>query len=186
MSHISSGVEYGLHCLVYLTHSDGADEASVRDLAELQGVPAEYLAKLFTKLAKAGLVAATEGVKGGFRLARPAGRITVHDVVLAIDGDKPLFDCREIRARCALFGDEAPAWATRGVCSINAIMQSAEKAMRAELKQHTLADIARRTEEKAPAAFGPQVVQWLSDRSAGRRGEKAEPAQRPARTRKRA
>ncbi|MEX3985336.1 Rrf2 family transcriptional regulator [Paraburkholderia sp. EG287A] len=177
MSHISSGVEYGLHCLLYLTHSDAcAAEASVRDLAELQGVPADYLAKLFTKLAKAGLVVSTEGIKGGFRLARAASRITVHDVVIAIDGEKALFDCREIRTRCAVFGDEVPAWATRGVCSIHAVMQTAEKAMRAELKRHTLADLAQRTEDKAPAAYGTQVVQWLSDRATNRRGEKAEPA----------
>lgn len=185
MSHISSGVEYGLHCLLYLTHSDAsAPEASVRDLAELQGVPADFLAKLFTKLAKAELVVATEGIKGGFRLARPANRITVHDVVVAIDGDKALFDCREIRARCAVFGDAVPAWATRGVCSIHAVMQAAEKTMREELKRHTLADLAQRTEDKAPTAFGTQVVQWLSDRAINRRGEKAEPAR--GRGRKRA
>lgn len=166
MSHISTGVEYALHCLLYLTRTHGAvEEASVRNLAELQGVPSEFLAKLFTRLAKAGLVVATEGVKGGFRLARPANRITVHDVVVAIDGDKPLFECREIRSRCAVFDDEAPAWATRGVCSIHAVMQAAEKAMRAELKRHTLDDLAQRVVDKAPASYGVQVVQWLSDRT---------------------
>lgn len=186
MSHISTGVEYGLHCLLYLAHSHGGvAEASVRDLAELQGVPTEFLAKLFTKLAKAELVAATEGVKGGFRLARPASRITVHDVVVAIDGDKPLFDCREIRGRCAVFEDAAPAWATRGTCSIHAVMQMAEKAMRAELKQHTLADLAERTAGKAPAGYGVQIVNWLSGRAANRRGDASEPAARP-RARKRA
>lgn len=176
MSHISSGVEYGLHCLMFLTRSHASvEEASVRDLAELQGVPNDFLAKLFTKLVKAELVIATEGVKGGVRLARPANRITVHDVVVAIDGDKPLFDCREIRGRCAVFDNDAPAWATRGVCSIHAVMQTAEKAMRAELKRHTLADLAERANEKAPAAFGEQVVNWLTDRQANRRGDKSAP-----------
>jgi DNA-binding IscR family transcriptional regulator len=36
----------------------------------VQGVQVEYVAKLFTKLQKADLVVATEGVRGGFRLAR--------------------------------------------------------------------------------------------------------------------
>ncbi|WP_423193697.1 RrF2 family transcriptional regulator [Cupriavidus sp. H18C2] len=173
MSHISTGVEYGLHCLLHLSRSSIAvEEASVRDLADLQGIPHDFLAKLFTKLAKAGLVVATEGIKGGFRLARPPSRITVHDVVVAIDGDKALFECREIRERNAVFEGYAPAWATRGVCSIHAVMQSAEKAMRAELKNHTLADIAERTVEKAPAAYGGQVVQWLTDRAENRRGSR--------------
>jgi DNA-binding IscR family transcriptional regulator len=105
----------------------------------------------------------------------------VHDVVVAIDGDKPLFDCLEIRDRCAVFDDAPPAWATRGVCSIHAVMQSAEKVMRHELKQHTLSDIANRTIDKAPASYGTQVVQWLTARAVNRRGDKAEESLRPAR-----
>ena len=91
MSLYSAGVEYGIHCLLFLVDERGdSRESSVRDLAELQGVPQEYLAKVFTKLARAGLVAATEGVRGGFRLARPSDEITVLDIVTAIDGPKKL------------------------------------------------------------------------------------------------
>jgi Rrf2 family protein len=171
--HISTGVEYGLHCLLYLTEpAPGVPEASVRDLAELQGVPAEYLAKLFTKLHKAGLVIATEGAKGGFALARPAQQISVLDVVLAIDGDKPLFECREVRERCAVFGDTAPTWATSGVCAIHSVMQQAEKRMREALASQTLEDLAGRMAAKAPRTFGPAVVKWLDSRAAGRRRER--------------
>jgi len=171
MSYMSAGVEYGLHCLLYLVREgDTSGEAGVRDLAELQGVPGEFLAKLFTKLAKAGLVSATEGIKGGFRLARPADQITVHDVVVAIDGDKSLFNCREIRGRCALFDDNPPGWATEGTCSIHAVMLAAERAMRAELKCHTLSSLAHQVEKKLPAEYGEQIIQWLSDRTDGRRG----------------
>jgi DNA-binding IscR family transcriptional regulator len=64
MSLYSAGVEYGIHCLLFLVDERGdSRESSVRDLAELQGVPQEYLAKVFTKLARAGLVAATEGYR---------------------------------------------------------------------------------------------------------------------------
>jgi Rrf2 family protein len=186
MSHISAGVEYGLHCLLYLTEAapGGVPEASVRDLAELQGVPADYVAKLFTKLHKAGLVIATEGAKGGFALARPASQISVLDVVTAVDGDKALFECREVRTRCAVFGDAAPTWATSGVCSIHAVMQNAEKRMREALASQSLEDLAARTSAKAPRAFGPQVVKWLGGRAAGRRRDRgASPSGARSRTR---
>ena len=50
MSLYSAGVEYGIHCLLFLVGDGGESrEASVRDLAELQGVPQDYLAKIFTK-----------------------------------------------------------------------------------------------------------------------------------------
>jgi Rrf2 family protein len=173
VSFISAGVEYGLHCLLFLnTSSDGGPEACVRDLAELQGVPIEYLAKLFTKLSNAGLVVATEGARGGFALSRPADEISFLDVVEAIDGDKSIFECREIRTRCAVFDGEVPAWATKEVCSIHAVMLAAEKCMRDELASHTLADITAQVLAKAPTTFGPQVVAWLENRSSNRRADR--------------
>jgi Rrf2 family protein len=173
MAHISTGVEYGLHCLLYLTEpAPGVREASVRDLADLQGVPLDFLAKLFTKLHKAGLVIATEGAKGGFSLARPASEISVLDVVTAIDGDKALFECREVRTRCAVFDETPPAWATSGVCAIHAVMQQAEKRMRESLASQSLEDVAGRMSAKAPRTFEPQVLKWFESRAANRRRER--------------
>jgi Rrf2 family protein len=166
MAHITTGVEYGLHCLLYLVEPlDESRPASARALAELQGVPVEYVAKLFTKLQKAGLVVATEGARGGFRLARPAGSISVLDVIAAIDGEKPLFECRDIRGQCAVFCGKRPAWARRGVCSIHAIMLEAEARMRKVLASRTLADIAERVTSKAPAAFLQKLEKWLEARA---------------------
>jgi Rrf2 family protein len=172
MSFISTGVEYGLHCLLYLTTpGPHAPAPSVRDLAELQGVPAEYLAKLFTKLSRAGLVVATEGARGGFALARRPDDISFLDVVEAIDGNKRLFECREIRDRCAVFDSEAPAWATAGVCAIHAIMLAADKRMKDELAGHSLGELAAQVAAKAPASFTHQIATWLEDRTSSRRGD---------------
>ncbi len=173
MSFISAGVEYGLHCLLYLTApASHAPAPSVRDLADLQGVPADYLAKLFTKLSRAGLVVATEGARGGFALARPANEISFLDVVEAIDGEKQLFECREIRKRCAVFKSEAPAWATTGVCSIHAVMLAAEKRMRDELASHSLGDLAAQVAAKAPTNLTHQIAMWLDERTLNRRGDR--------------
>jgi Rrf2 family protein len=169
MAHITTGVEYGLHCLLYLVDPresrDEAPQASVRDLADLQGVPVEYVAKLFTKLQKAGLVVAAEGARGGFRLARPAGSISVLDVVFAIDGEKDLFECRDIRGRCAVFSGKPPAWTSRGVCTIHAVMIEAAARMNEVLAAHTLADIAAAVAAKVPRGFNDQIVNWLANRT---------------------
>jgi len=169
MSFISNGVEYALHCLLFLVGKPGAmAEANVRDLAELQGVSTEYLAKIFTRLSRAGLVIASEGARGGFVLARNAKKISFLDVVLAIDGPKTLFACREIRSNCALFGQRAPRWATDGHCSIHTVMMEAEEKMRAELAAHTLAELAEQVAEKAPQEFAQQVEDWFEERRSGR------------------
>src|SRR5262245_14967064 len=174
MAHITTGVEYALHCLLYLVDPlDQGRTASARDLADLQGVPVEYVAKLFKKLQKAGLVAASEGARGGFRLARDARSISALDVVVAIDGKKRLFECREIRGRCAIFGRKPPTWATRGVCAIHAVMLEADTRMRETLASCTLGDLAARFTAKAPRGFTQEIANWLEMRS---------PAPRRART----
>lgn len=184
MSYISNAVEYALHCLLYLVGAPGqATIASTRDLAELQGVSAEYLAKVFTKLHRAGLVAGVEGSGGGFALARAPERITVLDVVVAIDGRKRLFDCRNVRLGCAVFGTSAPRWASRGVCSIHAVMLEAEAAMKSVLVGHSLADLSQRVAAKAPASFGTEISNWLSERSAALRSTTAKPTRSPRRSR---
>jgi len=190
MAHITTGVEYGLHCLLFLVNPrDDAQQTSASDLAELQGVSAEYVAKLFTKLQKAGLVAASEGARGGFRLARKAGKISVLDVIVAIDGEKSLFDCREIRDRCAVFGGKPPPWATRGVCSIHAIMLEAETRMRDVLASHTLAEIATTVAAKTPPDFNDQIARWLANRTLGHVPKQprqfTKPLSLPSRTRNR-
>ncbi|PUA19528.1 Rrf2 family transcriptional regulator [Glaciimonas sp. PCH181] len=166
MAHISTGVEYALHCLLFLVDQPpGSPATGARDLAELQGVSSEFVAKLFTKLRKADLIISTEGVTGGFRLARPAEKISVLDVTNAIDGEKSLFDCKEVRSRCAIFNDNPPIWATRGVCSIHAIMLEAEQRVRETLAAHSLADLSNQVKSKASAAYSKQVVNWLENRT---------------------
>jgi hypothetical protein len=65
------GVEYGIHSLMCMVDSKGdAREMSVREIADLQSVPYDYLAKIFTRLSKAGLVRSIEGKGGGFPKTR--------------------------------------------------------------------------------------------------------------------
>ncbi len=171
MAHMTVGVEYGLHCLMWLMGSPDKP-LSNRDLADLQGISTSFLAKIFPKLERAGIVAAFEGVKGGYRLARSPDQISVLEVVDAIEGKKPLFDCQEIRGRCAAFNGDPPRWATKGVCAIHAAMLRAEKAMRESLANQSLADIADEFGRKAPAEFFDDISQWIESRavSKGPRG----------------
>ncbi|WP_397452929.1 RrF2 family transcriptional regulator [Pseudomonas sp. NA-150] len=165
MSFYSAGVEYGIHCLIFLVDEKGESrDASVRDLAELQGVPLDYLAKIFTKLAKAKLVIATEGLRGGFRLGKPADEITVLDIAVAIDGRKQIFDCREIRGRCTLFDGAPPPWALAGTCSVHGVMLTAQKRMEEALAQQTVLDLARRVVRVTPPEFTAGVNNWMSER----------------------
>lgn len=167
MAHITTSVEYGIHCLLWLVGNND-HPASSRDLAELQGVSPSFLAKIFPKLEKAGIVKASEGVRGGYLLARSADEISFLDVVDAIEGPKPLFDCQEVRGRCAVFDARPPAWATAGTCAIHAVMLNAEKAMRDVLATQTLANVGAQVNRKAPSGFFTEIDDWMDKRMSGR------------------
>jgi Rrf2 family protein len=166
MAHITTSVEYGIHGLLWLVEEGRA--LSSREIAEIQGISPSFVAKIFPKLEKAGIVAASEGVRGGYRLARPAGEITFLQIIDAIEGDKPLFDCQEVRGRCALFGGDAPGWAPAGTCAVHAVMLQAEKAMRDALAAQTLGDVASRFGRKAPETFFNDFRDWAGDRQTTR------------------
>ena len=94
---MSEGVEWAAHCAVLLAYvPDGSALPAVK-LAEYHGVPTPYLAKSLQALMRAGIVDATPGRYGGYRLARRAEDISLLDIVAAIDGTEPAFRCSEIR-----------------------------------------------------------------------------------------
>lgn len=164
MAHFGNSTEYGLHCLLWLVEPHEHPPSS-RDLAELQGISPSFVAKIFPRLEKAGLVTASEGVRGGYRLARAPDQISVLDVVDAIEGKKPLFDCQNVRQRCALYEGSPPSWSGTGMCGIHAVMVRAEQRMREELGRTTLADLAKGAVRKAPAAFAGQLRTWMAQRN---------------------
>jgi Rrf2 family protein len=163
-------VEYALHTLLNLSLAPREVAPSARDLAEFQRLSITFMQKLLTRLEKAGLVVGSEGVRGGWHLARAPNAITALQVADAAQGDAPLFACGNIRARCALWPDgAAPPAATSGVCSIHAVMLAAERAMRDELAAHTLADIAVQMRRKLSDGGGAAIPRWFATRYQARR-----------------
>jgi len=157
-------VEYGLHTLLWLV-SEHPKRASSRDLAEMQGVPAAMVSKIMPKLEKAGIVNSSDGISGGYELAKPATEVSVLDVVDAIEGDRKLFNCKEVRRGCVLFGGTPPSWSVDGLCRIHAVMLRAEKRMRLELAKTNLADLVQ---GGRPEDFEQSVADWFRDRTAAR------------------
>jgi Rrf2 family protein len=167
-------VEYALHTLLNLSLVHDGTAPSATELAEFQHLPLMYIRKLLTQLEKAGLVRAGEGVRGGWRLARDPKSISVLEIAEAARADDgPLFQCQEIRARCALWpAENPPRQAVTGVCSIHAVMIAAETAMRRELASHTLADINLRVRKKSSRTWEEAVESWFAGRYK-RRGRSA-------------
>lgn len=162
-----AGAEYALHSLLIL--ASAPEPVSVRDLATFQQLPERFLAKVFSRLKAAGIVRGTEGIAGGFTLARPAGEIRVLQVLEAVDPDRALFACAEIRRNCALYGEQPPEWAVSGPCRIHAFMQEAEAKLKATLASRSIADLMCEFSCKAPASFPEETAQWFQGQRRARR-----------------
>ncbi|WP_152397914.1 RrF2 family transcriptional regulator [Paenibacillus cellulositrophicus] len=138
----SIGVEYALHCLVYLIDLPLDSPIGIKELSAYQGLSETYLSKIFGKLSKAGIVDSVPGVKGGYKLAKSPDAITFWDVVTAVEGDQPIFQCQNIKDKNYFYrskeNNDACASCTPSDCLINMVMLDAEEKMRDSLRSRTL------------------------------------------------
>jgi Rrf2 family protein len=138
----SQGVEWMLHGVTLLAQAPKGIAVSRRVLAEHYGLPEPYLAKPLKSLVRAGILTATSGPNGGFRLAREPEDITALDIVEAVEGASPPFICQEIRQQgtAALSPEDC-----RRPCAMSTMMDRAHQAWRASLNGVTVADLVKST-----------------------------------------
>lgn len=160
----SIGVEYALHCLLYMVDIPAGNSVGIKDLATYQGVSETYLSKVFTKLKKAGIVNSIPGVNGGYGLARIPDRISFWDIVEAVEGTTPLFQCAEIRQKNILLDkNNLPDEYTKCPCLIKVVMLEAEDQMRQYLKNKTLGWLYGQVKNKIPAEQAKATVEWFTN-----------------------
>ncbi|THV39510.1 RrF2 family transcriptional regulator [Glycomyces buryatensis] len=158
---INEGVEWAAHCCLLLNWMEADGPVSTARLAAGYGLPPAYLNKQLQPLVKAGVLTSTAGKKGGFRLAKGLGDITLMDILTAIEGPDEAFKCAEIR-QAGVWAD-LPASAFRAPCAIDTAMRSAELEWRRALAAQTLAQVQANAELQAPG-LRRQVQDWYAAR----------------------
>ncbi len=106
---LSSRSEYGIRALLELAQRRGQGPIQSREIAERQAIPDAYLNQLLLILRKAGLVQSVRGPAGGHLLARDPDRITMAEVIGALEG-LPHFEQNSGE------GVNSDSWAVRWVC----------------------------------------------------------------------
>ena len=90
----STKAEYGVRVMVELARRAGeTSPIPLAEIAEHDGLPLAYLEHLVARLRKAGLIDSRRGSRGGYLLARPAGEITMAEVVEALEGSIAPIEC---------------------------------------------------------------------------------------------
>ncbi len=129
---LSASATHALRALACL--AAGRSEAATlgRRLAAEVRVPAPYLAKVLATLARTGVLTASRGVRGGYRLARPAREITLMEIVQPFEGTRA-------RPGCLLRPGEPCREAS--ACSAHAAWSKVKTTYLGFLETTTLADI---------------------------------------------
>ncbi len=83
---ISAKVDYAVRAAVELATVTDEKPVKAERIATAQGIPLNFLENILGELRHAGIVRSHRGAEGGFRLARPAGEVTVADIIRAVEG----------------------------------------------------------------------------------------------------
>ena len=131
---ISTRTEYGIRVLVTLARNEGEDGClSLAEIAKREKLPHAYLEQLAGDLRRAGLVTATRGQAGGYRLARPAEQIAMTDAIRALEG--PILEMP-----CAGVGDLEHCDRPQP-CSVHEVFQRVYESLSLSLGATSLAEV---------------------------------------------
>ncbi len=142
---MSQGVEWALHTCLNLSWVDAPVPTGA--LAAFYELPPAYLNKQLQALVRAGILTSVSGPRGGFRLARKPGAISLLDIVTAIEGPEELFRCDQILSKGP--GEHAGV-DYRHSCAFAQAMRGADLAWRRELAGRTVADVRADVERGHP------------------------------------
>jgi Rrf2 family cysteine metabolism transcriptional repressor len=90
---LSTKGEYGMRAMVELARNYGRGPISLSDVAQAQNIPLAYLEHLIATLRRADLVESTRGVRGGYQLRREPEKVSVGDIVRALEGPIAPVEC---------------------------------------------------------------------------------------------
>lgn len=130
MIKLSRFTDYAVVILAEMVKA-GDVRLAASDLAARSNLPEPTVAKILKSLTRGGVLSSMRGVNGGYGLTRAADKITVADIITAMDGPISLTDCADVKSSCAL----------EGQCSMHGRWGKVNMAVRTALEGVTLADL---------------------------------------------
>lgn len=135
----SRPTEHAIRAMTFLAALPPGSLGGAREIADQERIPAAFLWKILHTLTRKKLIRSFKGVHGGYELARPAKRITLAQVIHAMD---------DARGRHCLLG--FPGCGPQRPCPLRPI----ENQLQLALQRTTLAEVARpprRTNHRKPS-----------------------------------
>lgn len=97
---LSTTIRYGTRLMLDMAEQYGQGPVRIRTIARRQGISEKYLEKIVRLLRKGGLVDGLRGPGGGYALAFPPDKITLADILEAVQGKVELCPCLDEPESC--------------------------------------------------------------------------------------
>ena len=117
MTLLSRKADYALLILSFLDKKAGGGNA--REIAEQFGLSRPFVANILKELCQKGFVASHRGVKGGYALQRPAGTISLAELLESIEDGFRLTVCNQ--------GEHDPGCTLESVCTVKGPMGEVQR-----------------------------------------------------------
>ena len=136
MFKVSTKGDYGLLLLAGIAEkmNEGRKFVSLKDITDEKKLSLRYLSQIILPLKRAGFVKSREGRLGGYTLSKPAGKITVMEVLELLEG--PLAPVRCCEKRTEKCGSES-------FCHIKGMWMQAKFMLAQFLRNKTLDDLIK-------------------------------------------
>jgi Rrf2 family protein len=122
---ISRKGKYAIRALLYIARQSGrVSPISVEQIATAEGISHKFLEAIMVDLKVGGVVSSTRGKGGGYTLQKPARRITIGEIIRAVDGPIAPVSCVSVSAYapCVDCPDES-------ACSVRLVMLEVREAI---------------------------------------------------------
>ena len=126
---LSMAAELGIRGAVVLAEQYGRGPVTLDAICARRDLPKQYLVKIFASLARAGLITPIRGKNGGYMLARAPKRITLLDLIEAVEGPVAMNLCQQHPPQC----DDLS-------CPMRPLWGRLQRAVRSELDSMTLSE----------------------------------------------
>jgi Rrf2 family protein len=129
---VTRETDYAVRCVLYLAQADD-QIANVTEVSRKMHIPKTFLAKIFQRLAKAGLVVSIRGMNGGFRLAKKPSAMTLLDIMEAIQGPSCINVCAVNSKKCK----------RSAFCTVHPFWVDLRKEVNKRMQEQTIDKLAR-------------------------------------------
>ena len=147
---VTAKVDYAVRAAIELGHAPPGTAVKGEKIASAQQIPTKFLENILAELKRSSIVASQRGADGGYWLARPADRITIADIIRAIEG--PLANVRGLRPEEVEFDGNAEP--------LQRMWVAVRASLRNVLERVTVADLVAGTLPRAVDKLADDPDAW--------------------------